>query len=337
MSESRERASESAAPEVAGSSSGLIDRDLIQREVGATDESRVLNFEEQAQDSSNVFRTISDISDDDLLAAVESSLIEYDDVENTENSQSQHLSRRRNFGSAFLYDLDDFHDDQTEGFHGNDDLGAPSRATQRSRLMAFESATSGDDLTYDHDYEPTRSTTPEDFLDDIALEEIFNNSSQPNARSASSSNPIRNSATESVQPALQPLTSPADDLVAFTRSLTEPSSRGSTPVTQPRRHHFSDINPIDMTDSDSESTDKSSAPTIDRVQNRPRLIHEELDEDDEEDDDDDDIIAMTQMLENPPEKKSHNGFKHYECPICFDNPEMIAVIPCGMFSVRSFK
>lgn len=337
MSEARKSALENAAPEAASSSSDLVDGDLVQSEVGGSNQLGVLNIEEQEQGRANVLGNISDISDDDLLAAVESSLIEYDDMQNTENSQSQHLTRRRSFDSAFLGDWDDLYHDQTEAFDRNDDLPAPNRAAQRSRLMEYDSATSGDDLTYDQDYQPTRSTTPEEFLDDVALEEIFNRptSSQPGSRPISSAVPIRSAATENDQLATELLTSPADDLVTFTRSLTEPSSRGSTPVTQPRRRHFSDVNPIDMTESDSEGTDK----TIDRVHNRPRRIYEELDEeDDEEDEDDDDIIAMTQVLENPPEKKSHNGFKHYECPICFDNPEMIAVIPCGMlYYAQSFK
>lgn len=54
-------------------------------------------------------------------------------------------------------------------------------------------------------------------------------------------------------------------------------------------------------------------------------IHEELYEEIESDED---IQAIRKTLENPP-PETKNGFKSYECPICFDHPNVISVIPCG--------
>lgn len=54
-------------------------------------------------------------------------------------------------------------------------------------------------------------------------------------------------------------------------------------------------------------------------------IHEELYEEIESDED---IQSIRKTLENPP-PETKNGFKSYECPICFDHPNVISVIPCG--------
>ena len=59
----------------------------------------------------------------------------------------------------------------------------------------------------------------------------------------------------------------------------------------------------------------------DKDSNLREEIYEEIESDE-------DIQAMRKTLENPP-PQTKKGFKCYECPICFDNPEVIAVIPCG--------
>lgn len=121
-------------------------------------------------------------------------------------------------------------------------------------------------------------------------------------------------------------TSPEDDLISTRRRDSEEFSVSTTSSDTPvapnvrRRRHFVEMNPIIMSDDD--ETEKSSAEPIDITElNSPRAqFYEELD---------DDELAVKETLENPPDVKDQKGIRHYECPICFDNPETLAVIPCG--------
>lgn len=86
--------------------------------------------------------------------------------------------------------------------------------------------------------------------------------------------------------------------------------------------------------SDEEEADKSDAlDSIDLTETGPvQEFHEEIDDDDDYEvleAEKADVQAVEELLANPPEKNAQAAFKNFECPICFDNPETLAVIPCG--------
>lgn len=198
-----------------------------------------------------------DFSDDDLLAAVESELLQSDNA----NGEGTPSTRRRSYESAFL---------EGDGEFASDDLVHGSHAAQRPRIATSQST--------------TRSNTPSDVL------------------------------VSSTQPGIV---------------VSESTTRSNTPMRPQRRHDFSAMNPIEMSDEEEEEKSDTEQPIEIEDDGEHQEFHEVIDGDDDYEEDDADVLAVKQLLDNPPEKKTQTGFKHFECPICFDHPETLAVIPCG--------
>ena len=232
--------------------------------------------EAELDNSINAARDEEDqnLSDDDLLAAFESSLETDQDGERGEPE----LPRRRTYESAFSENVENGADDLVE---------SSERSTQRSRTSTYNVVSES----------TTRSESP------------VNNYVHDDAATSTSTSTPKEEIT----------------IRSSTDRSTDRTTRSNSPIVPNPRHNYSMMNPIEMSDEEGEDVEKSGTEEV-PFEIEDSELKEYMDDEEEEDED---ILAIKQTLANPPDNKAQKGLKHYECPICFDNPEVIAVIPCG--------